>query len=166
MARPVFTIRPGSPRDAATIVALVRELAAYEHLLHEVRITPADVRRHGFGPRPYFRTLVCRRRAKPVGLALYFFTYSSFLGRPVLWLEDLLVLPEERSRGAGRALLRALARIAVARGCGRMEWSVLDWNAPAIRFYRRIGARLDKEWIITRLKGAPLTRLARSPRGR
>jgi len=162
MARTAFSIRPGARRDAPAIVALIRELAVYERLLHEVKITPADVRRHGFGPRPYFRTLICRRGRTPVGLALYFFTYSSFLGRPVLWLEDLLVLPEERGRGAGKALLRTLARIALARGCGRMEWSVLDWNAPAIRFYRRIGARLDKEWIITRLKGAPLTRLARS----
>jgi GNAT superfamily N-acetyltransferase len=162
MARAVFSIRPGARRDAPAIVALIRELALYERLLHEVKITPAEVRRHGFGRRPYFKTLICRRGGKRVGLALYFFTYSSFLGRPVLWLEDLLVLPEERGRGAGKALLRALAKIALARGCGRMEWSVLDWNAPAIRFYRRMGARLDKEWIITRLKGAPLTRLARS----
>lgn len=162
MARAAFSVRPGSRRDAPTIVALIRELATYERLLSEVKITPAAVRRHGFGRRPYFKTLICRREGTPVGLALYFFTYSSFLGKPVLWLEDLLVLPKERGRGAGKALLKALARIAVARGCGRMEWSVLDWNAPAIRFYRRIGARLDKEWIITRLKGAPLTRLART----
>jgi GNAT superfamily N-acetyltransferase len=162
MARAAFSIRPGARRDARAIVMLIRELAVYERLLHEVKITPAQVRRHGFGRRPYFKTLICRRGGKPVGLVLYFFTYSSFLGRPVLWLEDLLVLPEERGRGAGKALLRALAKIAVARGCGRMEWSVLDWNAPAIRFYRRIGARLDKEWIITRLKDAPLKRLARS----
>jgi GNAT superfamily N-acetyltransferase len=162
MARAAFSIRPGARRDARAIVMLIRELAVYERLLDEVTITPAEVRRHGFGRRPYFKTLICRRGGKPVGLALYFFTYSSFLGRPVLWLEDLVVLPEERGRGAGKALLRALAKIAVARRCGRMEWSVLDWNAPAIRFYRRIGARLDREWIITRLKGAPLRRLARS----
>jgi GNAT superfamily N-acetyltransferase len=162
MARAAFSIRPGARRDARAIVILIRELAVYERLLDEVTITPAEVRRHGFGRRPYFKTLICRRGGKPVGLALYFFTYSSFLGRPVLWLEDLVVLPEERGRGAGKALLRALAKIAVARRCGRMEWSVLDWNAPAIRFYRRIGARLDREWIITRLKGAPLRRLARS----
>jgi GNAT superfamily N-acetyltransferase len=162
MARATFSIRPGSARDAVTIVALIRELAVYERLLHEVKITPAHVRRHGFGPRSYFKTLICRRGRTPVGLALYFFTYSSFLGKPVLWLEDLLVLPAERGRGAGKALLKALAKIAVTRGCGRMEWSVLDWNVPAIRFYRRIGARLDKEWIITRLKDAPLKRLARS----
>jgi GNAT superfamily N-acetyltransferase len=162
MPRTGLTIRAGARRDARAIVTLIRELARYERLLHEVRITPAMVRRHGFGPRAYFQTLICRREGKPVGLALYFFTYSSFMGKPVLWLEDLVVLPDERGRGAGKALLRALASIAVTRGCGRMEWSVLDWNAPAIRFYRRIGARLDPEWIITRLKGAPLKRLARS----
>jgi len=162
MPRVAYRIRPGARRDTPVIVALIRELAGYERLLHEVQITPAEVRRHGFGRRPYFKTLICRRGGKAVGLALYFFTYSSFLGRPVLWLEDLVVLQGERGRGAGKALLRTLAKIAVTRGCGRMEWSVLAWNAPAIRFYRRIGARLDKEWIITRLKGAPLTRLARS----
>ena len=130
--------------------------------MHEVEITPAQARRHGFGRRPYFETLICRRGRRPVGFALYFFTYSTFLGRPSLYLEDLFVLPEERGRGAGRALLRALGKVAMARGCGRMEWTVLDWNAPAIRFYRRIGARLHREWIHTRLTGAPLRRLARS----
>ena len=162
MPAPPLNIRRGARRDAPAIVALIRELARYERLLDEVKITPAQVRRHGFGRRRYFETLICRRGRTPVGLALYFFTYSSFLGRPVLWLEDIVVVPEGRGQGAGKALMRALAKIAVARGCGRMEWSVLDWNAPAIRFYRRLDARLDKEWIITRLKGAPLKRLARS----
>jgi GNAT superfamily N-acetyltransferase len=97
-----------------------------------------------------------------VGFALYFFTYSTFLARPSLYLEDLFVLPDERGNGAGKALLRALAKIAVGRGCGRMEWAVLDWNRPAIRFYKRLGAGLRKEWILTRLTGAPLRRLARS----
>ncbi|HWN89921.1 MAG TPA: GNAT family N-acetyltransferase [Verrucomicrobiae bacterium] len=162
MARAALSIRRGTRRDAPTIVALIRGLAEYERLVHEVEITPAQARRHGFGRRPYFETLICRRGRRPVGFALYFFTYSTFLGRPSLYLEDLFVLPEERGRGAGRALLRALGKIAMARGCGRMEWTVLDWNAPAIRFYRRIGARLHKEWIHTRLTGAPLRRLARS----
>ena len=162
MARAALSIRRGTRRDVPTIVALIRGLAEYERLVHEVEITPAQARRHGFGPRPYFETLICRRGRRPVGLALYFFTYSTFLGRPSLYLEDLFVLPEERGRGAGRALLRALGKVAMARGCGRMEWTVLDWNAPAIRFYRRIGARLHKEWIHTRLTGAPLRRLARS----
>ena len=162
MARAALSIRRGTRRDAPTIVALIRGLAEYERLVHEVEITPAQARRHGFGRRPYFETLICRRARRPVAFALYFFTYSTFLGRPSLYLEDLFVLPEERGRGTGRALLRALGKIALARGCGRMEWTVLDWNAPAIRFYRRIGARLHKEWIHTRLTGAPLRRLARS----
>ena len=162
MARAALSIRRGTRRDVPTIVALIRGLAEYERLVHEVEITPAQARRHGFGRRPYFETLICRRGRRPVGFALYFFTYSTFLGRPGLYLEDLFVLPEERGRGAGRALLRALGKVAMARGCGRMEWTVLDWNAPAIRFYRRIGARLHKEWIHTRLTGAPLRRLARS----
>ena len=162
MARAALSIRRGTRRDVPTIVALIRGLAEYERLVHEVEITPAQARRHGFGRRPYFETLICRRGRRPVGFALYFFTYSTFLGRPSLCLEDLFVLPEERGRGAGRALLRALGKVAMARGCGRMEWTVLDWNAPAIRFYRRIGARLHKEWIHTRLTGAPLRRLARS----
>jgi GNAT superfamily N-acetyltransferase len=97
-----------------------------------------------------------------VGFALYFFTFSTFLARPTLYLEDLFVLPEERGQGAGRALLAALARIAVRRGCGRLEWAVLDWNRPAIGFYRRLGARFRREWILTRLTGAPLAKLGRS----
>jgi len=122
----------------------------------------AGARRHGFGRRPYFETLICRDGRRPVGFALYFFTYSTFLGRPSLYLEDLFVLPGDRGLGAGKALLRALAAVAMARGCGRMEWRVLDWNAPAMRFYKRIGARLHSEWVLTRLKGAPLKRLART----
>jgi GNAT superfamily N-acetyltransferase len=156
-----FSIRRGRPRDAATIVRLIRGLAEYERLAHQVEATTGRIRRHGFGRRPYFETLICRRRGRAVGFALYFFTYSTFLGRPSLYLEDLFVLPEERGNGAGRALLRALAKVAVRRGCGRMEWTVLDWNRPAIGFYRRLGAKLHKEWVLTRLTGAPLSRLAR-----
>ena len=99
-------------------------------------------------------------RCTPIGLALYYFAYSTFLGWPTLYLEDLFVLPEERGRGAGKALLAELARIAVRRGCGRLEWAVLDWNTPSIRFYKRLGARLRKEWILTRLSGPALRRLA------
>ena len=122
--------------------------------------TPGRIRRHGFGRPRYFEALVCRRGRTPIGLALYYFTYSTFLGRPTLYLEDLFVLPAERGNGAGRALLRALAKIAVRRGCGRMEWAVLDWNTPSIRFYQKLGATLRREWILTRLAGAPLRRLA------
>jgi GNAT superfamily N-acetyltransferase len=160
--RAPLSIRRGSVRDAAAICELIRGLARYERLERECRIRPADIRRHGFGRgRRYFDTLICRRRGRPIGRALFFFTYSTFLGQPTLYLEDLFVLPEERGHGAGRALLRALARIAMRRGCGRMEWAVLDWNRPSIRFYRRLGAGLRKEWILTRLTGAPLRRLAR-----
>jgi len=123
--------------------------------------TPGRIRRHGFGRPRYFEALVCRRGRTPIGLALYYFTYSTFLGRPTLYLEDLFVLPAERGNGAGRALLRALAKIAVRSGCGRMEWAVLDWNTPSIRFCRKLGAKLRREWILTRLAGAPLRRLAR-----
>src|SRR5688572_23931870 len=123
--------------------------------------TAARVRAHGFGRRRYFETIICRRGGRPVGMALYFFTFSTFLARPTLYLEDLFVLPEERGAGAGKALLAALARIAVKRGCGRLEWAVLDWNRPAIRFYERLGARLRRQWILTRLTGAPLRSLAR-----
>ena len=122
--------------------------------------TPGRIRRHGFGRPRYFEALVCRRGRTPIGLALYYFTYSTFLGRPTLYLEDLFVLPAERGNGAGRALLLALAKIAVRRGCGRMEWAVLDWNTPSIRFYQKLGAKLRREWILTRLAGAPLRRLA------
>ncbi len=159
--RAALTIRRATRRDAPTILALIRGLAEYERLLPQVTATAAAVRRHGFGRHRYFEALICRRDGRPVGFALYFFTFSTFLGRPTLYLEDLFVLPRERGRGAGYALLRALARIAVRRGCGRLEWAVLDWNAPSIRFYRRLGARLRREWILTRLDGTPLRRLAR-----
>ena len=124
--------------------------------------TAERIRRHGFGRPRYFETLICWRGRTPIGFALYYFTYSTFLGRPTLYLEDLFVLAEARGNGAGRALLRALAKVAVRRGCGRMEWTVLDWNTPSIRFYRKLGAKLRREWILTRLTGAPLRRLARA----
>ncbi len=143
------------------ILRLIRGLAEYERLAHQMEATAGRIRRHGFGRRRYFEALICRRGRTPIGLALYYFTYSTFVGRPTLYLEDLFVLPAERGHGAGRALLRALAKIAVRHGCGRMEWAVLDWNTPSIRFYRKLGATLRREWILTRLAGAPLRRLAR-----
>jgi GNAT superfamily N-acetyltransferase len=161
MASGALVIRRGTERDVPTILTLIRGLAEYERLAHEVEATTARVRAHGFGRRRYFETIICRRGGKPVGFALYFFTYSTFLARPTLYLEDLFVLPDERGTGAGKALLRALARIAVRRGCGRLEWAVLDWNRPAIGFYKRLGAKLRRQWILTRLTGAPLRRLAR-----
>ena len=154
-------IRRGARTDAATIVALIRGLAEYEKLAPECQATVALIRRHGFGPKRYFETLICERGGVAVGFALYFFTFSTFLARPTLYLEDLFVVPAERGRGAGRALLSALARIALRKGCGRMEWAVLDWNAPSIGFYERLGARLRRDWILTRLTGTPLRNLAR-----
>jgi len=153
-------IRPGTRRDVPLILEMIRGLAKYERLSHEVEASAARIRRHGFGPQPYFKTLICRRGRRAVGFALYFFNYSTFLARPTLYIEDLFIIPEERGQGAGKALLAALARIAVRRGCSRMDWAVLDWNTPAIRLYKRIGARLRKDWILTRLTGDPLRRLA------
>ena len=154
-------VRRGTRKDASTIVALIRGLAEYEKLAHECQATLSGIRRHGFGAKRYFETLICERDGVAVGFALYFFTFSTFLARPTLYLEDLFVLPPERGRGAGKALLAALARIAVGKGCGRMEWAVLDWNAPSIGFYERLGARLRRDWILTRLTGTPLRKLAR-----
>jgi GNAT superfamily N-acetyltransferase len=164
--RPLFRIRPATARDSALILSFIRGLAEYEKLAHEVEATVERIRRHGFGRRRYFETLLCFRGRDPVGFALYFFTYSTFVGRPSLWLEDLFVLPEARGRGAGRALLAEVARIALRHGCGRMEWTVLDWNTPSIRFYEGLGARLRKDWILTRLTGEPLRRLAGRPASR
>lgn len=142
------------------ILNLIRALAEYERLGDQVEANAARILRHGFGRRPYFETLICHRGNQLVGFALYVFTYSTFLARPTLYLEDLFVVPGERGHGSGRALLAALARIAIQKGCGRMEWAVLDWNTPAIKFYERLGVELRKEWILTRLTGAPLRRLA------
>jgi GNAT superfamily N-acetyltransferase len=155
-----LSIRPGRVRDVPMILKMIRGLAEYEHLAHEVKAKAARLRRDGSGRRPYFRTLVCSRGRKIVGFALYFYTYSTFAGRPSLYVEDLFVLPEERGKGAGKALLSALARIALLQGCGRMEWVVLRENDPAIRFYKRIGAKLQEEWIVTRLSGVQLRKLA------
>lgn len=143
------------------LLDLIRGLAEYERLAHEVVATPAKLRKHGFGRNPYFQTLICRRGGAVIGFALYFFTYSTFLAQPTLYIEDLYVVPAERGRGVGKALLRSAARVAVKRGCGRMEWAVLDFNTPAIRFYKSLGAKVRKEWLLTRLTGKQLSRLAR-----
>jgi GNAT superfamily N-acetyltransferase len=156
-----ITIRAGSRADVPVIVSLIRRLGEYERLTREVKTTPARIREHGFGRRRYFETLIAERDGTAIGFALYFFTYSTFMARPTCYLEDLFVVPEARGAGAGHALLAALARIAIDAGCGRMEWAVLDWNEPAIRFYERLGARLRRDWVFTRLDGAALTRLAR-----
>jgi GNAT superfamily N-acetyltransferase len=156
----MLKIRPATRSDAPVIASLVRELADYERLLPDARATDADFLRELEAPNPVIHVLIAEWLGKPVGFALYFFNFSTFVGRPGLYLEDLFVRPAERSRGIGRELLRALARIARERGCGRMEWAVLDWNEPALRFYQSLGARQMKEWIVHRLTPVEIDRLA------
>jgi GNAT superfamily N-acetyltransferase len=153
-------IRPATPADAATIASLVRELADYEKLLHEAKGTAADFLRELEAPNPVIRVLMAEWDGEPAGFALYFFNFSTFVARPGLYLEDLFVRPALRSHGIGRALLRELARIAQARGCGRMEWAVLDWNEPALKFYKSLGARPMTEWIVHRLTATEISKLA------
>jgi GNAT superfamily N-acetyltransferase len=156
-------IRFAAPADVATLHALVGELARYERLEHEVVGTEDLLRTHLFGARPYAEALVSEDGGVVVGFALFFHTYSTFLGRPGLYLEDLFVVPEHRRKGFGRALIREVARIAVDRGCGRLEWSVLDWNAPAIAFYGSLGATMMSEWRICRMTGQALAHFGREP---
>lgn len=155
-----FTLRDARPGDGATIARLVRALAEYERLAHEAKATPDDFERALFGTPARAHALIAEAGGAAIGFALYFFNFSTFLGRPGLYLEDLFVEPAHRGAGVGRALLAALAARAVAQNCGRMEWSVLDWNEPAIRFYRALGAVGMEEWTVQRLTGDDLTRLA------
>ena len=146
--------------DVPLILELIKGLAEYERLSGEVTATEDGLRQALFGASSPARALIARDGAEAVGFAVYFYNFSTFLGRPGLYLEDLFVRPDWRRRGVGRRLLRHLARLAVAEGCGRLEWSVLDWNAPAIAFYRSIGARAMDEWTVYRLTGAALERFA------
>ena len=155
-----FTIRRARPDDAASLARLVRELAVYEKLEQFARATPDDLRRHLFGERPYAEAILAEAGGEPVGFALAFPTFSTFRGQPGMYLEDIFVRPEHRGRGIGKALLATLARLAVDRGFGRLEWSVLDWNAPAIAFYRSLGARPLEEWTVYRVDDGPLSTLA------
>jgi GNAT superfamily N-acetyltransferase len=160
---PAVRIRPGTARDIPTILTLIRALAKYERLTPYLELSPRRLRRDGFGQRRYFDSLICTRAGRPVGYAIYYFAYSSFTCSPVLFLEDIFVLPGERGKGMGKAMMSALARIAVRRECTQMEWVVLDWNAPSIGFYGKLGARLDRPWVLTRLTGDRLRRLAARP---
>ncbi len=155
------TIREAVESDVPLIASLIRELADYERLLHEVRLTEEGLRAALFGERRYADVAIAEGPdGEPLGFALFFSSFSTFLGRPGIYLEDLFVRPEHRGAGVGRALLRYLARVAEARGCGRLEWAVLDWNEPAIGFYRRLGARPTTGWKVYRLDGEALERLA------
>jgi GNAT superfamily N-acetyltransferase len=153
-------IRSAEPADVPLITELIKALAVYEKLEHELRATDEKVRHALFGERPYAETLIADYDGEAAGFALFFHNFSTFLAQPGLYLEDLFVKPEHRSHGIGRALLQRLAQIAVERGCGRMEWAVLDWNVDAIRFYERLGARPNSDWTVYRLSGESLTGLA------
>ncbi|MEN9232007.1 MAG: GNAT family N-acetyltransferase [Thermostichus sp. DG02_5_bins_236] len=158
-------IRPATPPDVPTIFALIQALAEYEQLSHLVTGSVTELQQHLFGPEAVATVLLAEveeRPGSPVGFALYFRNFSTFLTRPGIYLEDLFVLPEFRGRGIGKALLVRLAQEAVAQGYGRLEWIVLNWNEPAIGFYKRLGAKQHTEWILNRVTGADLLTLARS----
>jgi GNAT superfamily N-acetyltransferase len=153
-------LRAAEPRDVGAIVALIRELADFEHLTHLVKVTPQALQPHLFGSKPVAECLVGEVAREVVAFALFFTNFSTFLGQPGLYLEDLYVKPDHRGRGLGRALLEHLGALAVQRDCGRFEWSVLDWNEHAIRFYRGMGATVMPEWRICRVTGDALQRFA------
>jgi GNAT superfamily N-acetyltransferase len=155
-------IHAATEADVPVILSLIKALAEYERLAHEVVATEAMVRESLFGAAPHAHAVIARIDGEVVGFMIWFSTYSTFLSRPGIYLEDLFVLPAWRGRGVGKALLRHLARIAIDRGCGRIEWSVLDWNETAIRFYRGIGARPMDEWTVYRMSGDAIKQLAQT----
>jgi GNAT superfamily N-acetyltransferase len=155
-----ITLRAATAADTPQILAFIRGLAEYEKLTHACVATEEELRASLFGPRPYAEVILAEWEGAPAGFALFFHNYSTFRARPGIYLEDLYVLPEKRGHGIGKALLTELARLAVERGCARLEWSVLDWNEPAIRFYRSLGAEPQDEWTIFRVTDEALTRLA------
>jgi GNAT superfamily N-acetyltransferase len=156
----MFKIRKATPDDAGTILRFITELAIYEKAGHEVEATVQSVTESLFGPGSVSHAAICERDGVAVGFAVWFFSYSTWLARNGLYLEDLYVTPDQRGTGAGRTMLRYLARIAVEKGCGRFEWSVLDWNEPAIKAYEAIGAEPLSEWTRYRLSGERLTAFA------
>jgi GNAT superfamily N-acetyltransferase len=165
MAPPAFEIRMARPDDVPVVHAMIGALAAYEKLAHLNVATEADLAAALFGPRPAAEVLIASKNGVPAAFALFFHNFSTFLGRPGLWLEDLFVQPAYRRQGCAQALLRTLAGIARDRGCGRFEWAVLDWNAPAIEFYRSLGATVLPDWRIVRVVGDALDALAAPPSG-
>jgi GNAT superfamily N-acetyltransferase len=153
-------IRTGTEEDAPVIFSLIKELAEYEHLSHEVVASVDDIRETLFGERPFAETLIGEYQGLPISFALFFYNFSTFLGKPGIYLEDLYVQPEQRGKGFGSEMLAHIATLAKERNCGRFEWSVLNWNTPAIRTYEKLGAAPMKEWILYRLSGEALDRLA------
>jgi GNAT superfamily N-acetyltransferase len=154
------TIRPASEHEVPVILQFIRDLARYEHLEHELVATEESLRATLFGNRPFAEVAFACLEGEPVGFALFFHNYSTFLGRPGIYLEDLFVRPEARGKGVGRKLLTWLAATAVSRNCGRLEWAVLNWNEPSIRFYRNLGAVPLDEWTTYRVTGPALLQLA------
>lgn len=155
------TVRAATEADVPALLAFIRELAEYEKLTHEVSATEEQLRATLFGPRRFAEALLACADGQPVGFALFFHNYSTFLARPGLYLEDLYVQPSFRGRGFGKLLLATVARVAVERGCGRYEWTVLDWNTPSIRFYESLGAEIKSDWRIMRVTGAALDNMAK-----
>ena len=155
-------IRPAVEADVALILSLIRELAEYERLTHEVCASEEEIRVWLFGAKPVAEALIAEHGDSPVGFALFFHNFSTFLGRPGLYIEDLYVSPELRGKGIGNKLLKEIARIARDRGCGRLEWAVLDWNEPAIKFYEGLGAKPMSDWTVFRLTVEGISRLADS----
>ncbi len=154
------SIRPATPDDLDLVIGFIRALADYERLADAVRFDPAILREHLFGARPMAEVLIADADDQPIGFALFFHNFSTFEGKPGIYLEDLFVVPEARGLGAGKALLAELARLALARKCARLEWSVLDWNEPSIAFYKALGAVPMDEWTVFRVDGAALETLA------
>jgi GNAT superfamily N-acetyltransferase len=154
------TIRPGTEADLGTIEELIRALAIYERMEDQVVMNAELLGKSLFGERHYAEVLIAEEEGEPAGFALFFHNFSTFVGRPGIYLEDLFVKPEHRGKGFGKALLQRLAELAVERDCGRLEWAVLDWNEPAIGFYQRLGARPNDEWTVYRLAGDALRNLA------
>jgi GNAT superfamily N-acetyltransferase len=164
--RSIFDIRPARREDLGTVVSMIRALAEYEKLAHLCIAEEADLEAALFGPRPAAEVLIAWKSHEAAAFALFFHNFSTFLGRRGLWLEDLYVRPGYRRQGCAQALLRTLAQIAVERGCGRFEWAVLDWNSPAIEFYRALGATVLADWRIVRVAGPALAALAIDPQSR
>jgi GNAT superfamily N-acetyltransferase len=154
------TIRPATPADVPLILTFVRALATYELEPDAVIATEGDLLRDGFGPNPFYFCLIADHDGQPAGFAFYFFNYSTWVGRPGIYLEDIFVHPEFRGLGIGKALLQRVAAVALEKGCKRLQWAVLDWNTPAIDFYRAMGAEFMDEWRGVRVSGEALQRLA------
>ncbi|MEM8777465.1 MAG: GNAT family N-acetyltransferase [Cyanobacteria bacterium P01_G01_bin.49] len=155
-------IRPANPADVAALFSLIQALAEYEQLSHQVTGTPQTLEKHLFGEKPYGEAIIAEWQEKSVGFALFFSNYSTFLTKPGLYIEDIYVLPDYRRQGIGKALLSYVAKLALERDAGRLEWSVLDWNKPAIKFYQGMGADILPDWRICRVTGENLLNLGSS----